>query len=185
MLSPTRPESPVSFEVYKPENTIQVYLITPGKSMKSVILSPKQKISIFDKVLASDNQMMFIFNGQVLGKHNSLSFYGIDNNDVIVSLLDDNTHENQRNKWVMASRDKDFFAEKMRFAINPMTRGEYARLRDLSMMNVERKRRGFVNLCSLYKEHYPTGKQDQIPNSVISDEKKDGPSLEPLPIFWS
>lgn len=85
--------------------------------------------------------------------------------------------------WIRTSIDKEGLEEKIKFAVDPSTKVEFARLRDMRLIKAETKSAAYRRICSQYKENEATGNNTGF--TLITDyEQLLKPSDVPLPVMW-
>lgn len=157
----------------------------------------------------NNNKHTFIYSSDQNGNENSFKIIKKNNNEGINKKYgymtnfetesiynDDDSEDEEVQKWIRLTQDTETFNEKMRMIVNQDNARETARLKDILLAKIERKPRYFRKLCLAVKENHnifgvPSSRlnyfeQNRNQNSslVIDYTSNNEPSTEPLPIFF-
>lgn len=170
----------------KMNDVITIRVCSPSRSVLSVAVSLDDQITILQDQFPSAPRT-FVYNGQILLNSLTFGFYDLHNDDFVVAVPAENTNilnpDSSDIKWRRMTKNYDEFSEKMRCALNPVTAGEFARLRDLEFARVEKNHRNFTKLCQIYSNPDDIG-PDRPRISTVLDWGCESPNTEPLPILW-
>lgn len=172
--------------IKKEINDIKIYVFQPFKNIRQIKLKTNHHISILDGVYPANS--IFIFNGHILDRKKTFSFYGICNENILVAIPTylSNLKPNIVEKWRSETEDLEQFEKKINIQINKNSRYEMARIRDIKLCKYELSKKYF---CSLKNNSL-----SKIDRNLKSDEKNklkidfdpiNSPSSAPLPIIWT
>jgi hypothetical protein len=125
--------------------TIRVYF--PGSCVAQVSVLPSAEVGELGHFLG-ERFVRFIYKGHLLLQNSTLEFYGIQSSDLIVALSNQVDLESI-NKWRTISEDFDEFGERLACLVNPSFAREPGRLRDLQIMRIASRSRGFRRIEAL------------------------------------
>lgn len=122
-------------------NVISIFLYQPHMRIQRLRVKSDRMISMLSRNYIRD--MAFIFNGQILNKEKSFSFYGIPDGSKIAMIPEDAMKADPtfQEKWINITCDKENFDKKIEMSINPNCRREMSRLNDIRYQKLEMKRR--------------------------------------------
>jgi hypothetical protein len=166
---------------------IAVNLCRPRFPIKTASVVPSHKVSCLQK-LFPDDPKVFIHHGQVLSTALTFAFYGVENGASIVVIPTTEAESPELGRdvraWLAITRDSDSFNERVRYCLNPSTRQELSRLRDLKYVALERRPRAFMRLVMTI----PSFENDLLRNPChvanTNMEPLNEPNTEPLPLLW-
>ena len=161
---------------------VDLLVCTPCQPVRMISAKLSGQISSLQS-LWPENPKKFIYNGIELHEKMTFDFYGIRNGDSIIALpQDQNQNIFYKSQWINLTKDSDSFKESMNWIINPNTASEASRLRDLHMMKMENRPRGFNGLCTILSNNEQTKtKEIELKIKYVTPQK---PSTKPLPILW-
>jgi hypothetical protein len=163
------------------KGTVSLHVYCPGRCVAKVNVRPGARIQELHRLIPGD-AVTFVSNGVVLVEKQTFSFYGIRERDIIVSVPCQPT-DREMAKWIDLTRDCEAFSERIASIIDQGTSREAGRIRDFQITRMERKPRTFRRLTNnCQRPLLPLRPQKAF--RTILPERADGPSIEPLPVFW-
>jgi hypothetical protein len=167
------------------DERMTVNLCRPSFSVKQASVIPFHKIVCLTK-LFPEQSVEFVWKGEILIQKMTFVFYRIAPHSSIVVLPNESAqHQTTVSEWMAATRDADAFNERIGFCVNPQTRAEVARLRDLRFWRCETRGIAALGGVGLYNFNDPIGSIDRGAQKLNTRfDPPSGPSCEPLPNPW-
>lgn len=143
--SPVPSEPFTNFTIEQKEtnlpNIISIFLYQPHMRIQRLRVKSDRTISSLSRNYLRD--MTFIFNGQILNKDQTFSFYCIPDGSKIAMIPEDAMKADPtfREKWLNITCDKENFDKKIEMSTNSDCRKEMSRLSDIRYQKLELKRR--------------------------------------------
>lgn len=127
-------------------NFIKIYLYQPH--MRIQILNIKSDRAISSLSNHYLKEMIFIFNGQILDKEKSFSFYKIPYGSKIAIFPKDvmKSDSSFQEKWIKITLDKEKFDKMIEMSVDANYRKELSRLRDMRYQKMELKKENIIFL---------------------------------------
>jgi hypothetical protein len=124
-----------------------------------------------------------MYRGQVLQNENTIGFYGVQTDDLIVALPR-NAPPDITQRWMRVAVDNEAFEDRLKLATNPQAKAEQLRLRDLIIMKQELKRRADRNAIARMVWLTDAFTPATPPTPTIIPEPAVEISTEPLPMLF-
>lgn len=164
---------------------ISIRVCFPGMRICTVSVKTSQRIKTLLN-LFQNNDLVFIANGTVLDLENTFDYYQISDYDNIVSLRNSDSISSLRRHhlWCETTKDEVPFNETIRTSLNPQMANEISRIRDIHLLQIEKRPRFFNRMCQAVKSRaeIETSFSDSL---FIEYDQLEEPACEPLPIMWS
>jgi hypothetical protein len=156
-----------------------VFILVPSGSIIKTIVSPNDQCQTLHGLFPARLQFAFLYQGQRMDEQQTFGFYGLEPNSTIIALKEQGQSVYSFEKWLKLSSDNEEFGSVVVSLMNPQTRREAMRVRDVALTKREmrpgRMRRIFVG--NFIPER--TMGSD-FPTRLDYDPPR-GPSVAPLP----
>ena len=165
---------------------VSIQLCIPGKALRSVSISRDSRVSDL-KNFTPSKSFQFIYSGNLLLESMPLNFYGIQNEDCVVALMNEPGQTISLQKkmlWENITKHQDEFNEKLKKVSNPSAALEMSRLQDLRFHVQSAQDRNFYSKYSRLNSFRTTENPIHLPSSPTYYSKPTKPQTDPLPIFW-
>jgi hypothetical protein len=160
---------------------IHLRLCTLRHSVQEITVNSSDSVGCVLCLVAIDDPLL-LCKGQILSLTESFGFYQISDNDAIVAMPLDSPGFGLA-RWLDVTRRPDSFNDWIRWLLEERTQHETARLRDLSVIRLERKPRQFRRWCSGFASSSRFAEDKTSLNAGY--ERTKSPSDLPLPVLWA
>jgi hypothetical protein len=161
------------------DSSIMLNVVVPCLGIRVISIVPSERVASLHAHFPRQRPE-FIFRGQLLNPHETLSFYNIRDNDSLVLISQAAPSAFSKEKWMSATRESDEFDVSVRTAMNRDCRTELLRLRDLQLLRMECRPRTFRKVSNSVKQMHRClhdGHKTVLPGEPTM-------RCDPLPFFW-
>jgi hypothetical protein len=168
-----------------PPDRMIINLCRPSFPVKQASVIPFHKIICLTKLFPNQS-VDFIWRGEILIQTMTFLFYQIAPLSSIVVLPDEiSHHQTALAQWLAVTRDSDAFNERIGFSVDPQSRIEASRLRDLRFWRAEKRGIPALGSIQLFNFNEPIASFQSDKKLNMDFEKPSIPSCEPLPNPWN
>jgi hypothetical protein len=105
----------------------------------------------------------FVYHGELLENHRTFASYGIHSSDSVIALVADGSTAADR-RWATITSASDTFDEMVRSIMNPTSRMENLRIRDIRALRLESRPRTYARFLQSFESPIaPESRQKRIP----------------------
>ena len=165
---------------------VSIQLCIPGKALRSVSISRDSQVSELLNFMPSKS-CQFIYSGNLLLESMPLHFYGIQNDDCVVALVngpDQAISPQKKLMWKNITKHQEEFNEKLRKVSNPQAALELTRLQDLRFNIQSTQDKKFYHKYAKISRLQNLEMNQPVQKMPTYYTKPSKPATEPLPIFW-
>jgi hypothetical protein len=157
-----------------------------GKLITRVSAKRSSHLRVLEKLLNKE-KVTLIYKGQVLSMDKTFECYKIRDMDTIIAVPLSESEEypylSTITRWQRVTYSDDNFADLIRAVMNPSSRAEAMRVRDLSIFRSEMRPRQYRRIMRREMVNIDTGLSSRGFESVIPEPASEMPT-SPLPVTW-